>query len=54
MSMRILLQVFLLLVGQVMCREIMFFARVCNTSKQKKIGKTHNYLDMLLILVKVL
>ena len=52
MSVRILSQAFLLLVGQVTCREIVFFARVPITFK--KTDKTQKYSGMLLILLNVL
>jgi len=52
MSMRILLQVFLLLVDRVTCREIAFFARESITFK--KIDRTQNCSGVLLSLVKVM
>lgn len=50
--MRVLSQVFILLVGQVTCREIVFFARISTVFK--KCDKTPNYSGMLLIPVEVL
>lgn len=52
MSIRIILQAFLLLVGQVTRREVVFFARVSITLK-KKITTPQIYSGTILILVKV-